>query len=163
MSYSAFPSKEACWINRTMRKSCLRRYAIKSSWDIRGSQFNFAAMLSDCHSRWRKGVAGEGWNLTFPRRRRSCKRDCLPFRLRRSKFCKNKQSVSLFVLTVNKNLCLEYHSYVHFFIFIHPFIYSISLVSYKLVFPPSASPHPMNDNVPEKQAYSNNKKRNIKT
>lgn len=39
-----------------------------SSWVIRGSHFHFAAMLTDCHGRWRRGVAGEGWSLTFAQR-----------------------------------------------------------------------------------------------
>ncbi len=91
VSWSGFPSEGACWINRAIHRRSWRRSAVEFPGVIKGTQFHFAAMLTDCHGRWTAGVTGESRNLTFPRRMRRRKRDCLHLKLERSKVCKNKQ------------------------------------------------------------------------
>lgn len=156
VSWSAFPSEGTCWINRAIHRRSSRRSAIESSWVIRGTQFHFAAMLTDCHSRWRSGVTGESRNLTFPRRMRIRKRDCLHLKLGRSKVCKNKQGVSKFLLLLSVKPSNIILTFISFCFFTSSFIKMSQPVG-KLVFCTSTTPNPMNYNVLVRQAYSNNK------
>lgn len=132
---SIFPSEGACWINWVIHTRCSRRSAIESSWVIRSSRFHFAAMLTDCHSRWRRGVAGENRNFTFPEKTRSRRRDCLHLKLGRSKVWKSKQRVSQFFCSFGQwNFVIEI--FVSFYLFTASFIKSVKQweFSYKLTF-----------------------------
>lgn len=158
-----FPSKGGL-LNK---QSNIRGSAGESSWVIRGLEFHFAAMCTDCWSRWRRGVACGGRNLTFFLEDEEEEESPSALQGQEGQMsAKNKQWVSHFPgLPAVAYLVFE-TSPVCLFLLTQTPLHLLNPSTREHLqtsfLTPLTTPSPMNYNILGKQAHSNNKTENKK-